>query len=126
MYFQDSSEWIVCFKTFDTRFMHFDGISNWSNCRSLFSEDHVTLVKLIIFVKQIFPAVVQIYLQMFFAWVLRFRAYDTCCPHFCQTSNWSNGRSLFWSHHVTLVKLFLFVKYVFTTIVEVFFQSISQ
>ena len=50
----------------------------------MFLEDHVTLVKLIIFVKQIFPAVVQMYPQIFFAWFLQFRAYGTRCPHFCE------------------------------------------
>ena len=46
MYFQGSSECIVCFMTIDTWYMHFDRVSHWSNSRWLFPNDHVTLVKL--------------------------------------------------------------------------------
>ena len=60
MNFRNSSECIVCFRNFDARYLHFDRITNWSNCRSLFLNHHATLVKLLVFSKDIFRAIVQI------------------------------------------------------------------
>ena len=51
MSFQGFSEWLLQFKTYDTRCLHFCQISNWSNCRSQFGSDQVTLLKLLIFLK---------------------------------------------------------------------------
>ena len=69
-------------------------ISNRNNWRSQFLESHVTLVKLIIFVSWIFPAMDQILLQRFSARVLQFRAYNTRYMRFCQISNWNDCRSV--------------------------------
>ena len=77
MYFKGSSECIVCFTNFDTRYMLFDRISNWSNCRSSFCEGHVTLVKLLVFSKYIFRAIVQIPFQGSSDWFIGFATYDT-------------------------------------------------
>ena len=52
-------------------------ISNWSDCRSLFCEVHVTLVKLLVFSKDIFRDLVQIPFQGCSDWLIGFAAYDT-------------------------------------------------
>ena len=49
--------------------------------RSLFSSDHVTLIKLFIFVKLIFFAIAQIYFQSFSKWFNVFKVYDTRYLH---------------------------------------------
>ena len=76
MYFQGFSECVLRFRAYDTRCLHFCRISNWNNCR------HVTLVKLLIFVKYVFAAIVQIYFQSFRLWFIGFKAYDTRYQHF--------------------------------------------
>ena len=139
VYLQSFSERMLCFRAFDTRYLHFQSffqwfngfmaydtryrqffrISNCSNCRSLFWSGHVTLVNLIIFVKQNYTAIVQMYLQSFYVWLLRFKAYDTRCLHFYQMANWVNCRSLSWNDHVDLVKLLVFSKDIFTAIIKV-------
>ena len=85
-------------------YLCFCWISNSSNCRSQFQNNQKTLVN---------ELLVQMYFQSSSEWVLRLRiydTYDTSCLQFCRISNWSNCRSLFWSSHLTLVKLIIFVK----------------
>ena len=77
MYFQTLSAWVLRFRAYDTRYLHFRGMSSWSNCRSLFWNREVTLVKLLIFTKWAFTAIVQIYFQSFSQWFIGFTAYDT-------------------------------------------------
>ena len=77
MYFQSSSEWFLHFRTYDTRCLHFYWISNWSNCRSLFWSNHVTLVKSLVFVKLFFTAIVQMYFENFPEWFSGFKTYNT-------------------------------------------------
>ena len=89
---------------------------NWINCRSRFRSDDVTLEKLLISWKNVLPAIVQMYFQSFNEWLLCFRAYDARYLHFNWMSNWSNCRSLFWNNHLTLVKLLIFSKDIFSVI----------
>ena len=64
MYLESSSEWLICFRAFDTRYLHFYRILNCSYSKSLFWSDHATLVKPLIFSKDIFMTVVHIYFQI--------------------------------------------------------------
>ena len=102
MYFQSSSESGLRFTTYDTRCLHLCQISNWSSCSSLFWSVYVALVKLI-FIKQIFTAIVKMYFQSFSELFKGFKAYDTRYRNFCRISNWSNCRQQFWSNDITWV-----------------------
>ena len=58
--------------------------------------DHVTLVKLLIFSKGIFKAIIQLYFQSSSEWFIGFTAYDTPYLHFFfRKLNWSYSRSSF-------------------------------
>ena len=146
MYFQSFSIWLFGFKVFDTHHQHFFWTSNWSNSRSQFWSNPMTLVKLLFLritlllrsSKCIFKAslnkfyniepmthficifcqyqVEQLQISVL-KWSCRFsetidifRAFGTQYLHFQWISNWSNCRSLFWSDHMTLVKLLFFQK----------------
>ena len=96
MCFQGSSECIVCFRTFETRYMYFDRISDWRNSRSLFWNDNVILVKLLVFSKYVFRAIVQMSSDLFvvFSIDVTFMFYGIL--------NWSyDSFSSIWSRDVT-------------------------
>ena len=82
-------------------------------------------MKLLTFLKKKFTAIVQMYFQSFFERLLRFRTYDTRCLHSFRISNWSNWKSLFEGTHVTLVKLLISVKRLFTAL-QMYFQRYIQ
>ena len=96
MCFQGSSECIVCFRTFEARYMYFDRISDWRNSRSLFWNDNVILVKLLVFSKYVFRATVQISSDLFVVFSI------DVTSMFYGILNWSyDSCSSIWSRDVT-------------------------
>ena len=83
------------------------------------------LEKLLIFSKEFFHAIVQMCFEICSEWFVYFRGYDTQYLQFYRISNRSNCRSMFWSDHVTLVKL-RFSKGIFMSVVQIYFQSTSE
>ena len=60
------------------------------------------------------------YFQSSSKWFLRFKTYDTRCLHFCRL------QITVFKRHVTLIKLFTFVKLIFFAIAQIYFQSFSK
>ena len=110
IYFQGFSQWFIGFNACDTRCRIFWGISNWSKCRLLYWSCHMTLVKVIKFLKKVFIAIFQMCFQSYSKFILCFRPCNTRFLHFVRILNWSNCRSLIWSSHLTLVKVIIFVE----------------
>ena len=97
---------IVCLRTFDTRYVDFNRISNWSNCKSLFWNYHVTLVKLLGFSKDIFRAIIQIYFQVSSDLFIVFAPYDR--RYLCFMEYWTEVMTVVvWIGHVMLCNFLL-------------------
>ena len=81
MYFQSSSEWLLQFRTYDKRSLHFCRIwriwmwkmSNMNHCFEVCDPSEI-----INFSKVIFTVIIQLYFQSFSVWSISFIAYDTC------------------------------------------------
>ena len=104
--------WIVqgCFQVYDTHYRHFCWILNWINCRSLFWSNHMTWA-ILSFFKRTFSFLSS--KCVFKGHLNGFYDLETTIRFVCifwQISDWRNCWSLFWSGHVTLVNLIVFVE----------------
>ena len=125
MYFQTLSAWVLRFRAYDTRYLHFRGMSSWSNCRSLFWNREVTLVKLLIFTKWAFTAIVQIYFQSFSQWFIGFTAYDTCYQQFFLNIKLEQFQITV-LNDITFGKRSYFWKKIFAAIILMYFQGSAE